>query len=356
MGVIPSISYQGEIPMPFTEHKGLLKHIENFFQTLLSLELEELEFKNLACLNCGFCCKYFSPISVNHEEILRLADFLKLTVKEFKKIYTVSHGGWPDGNTVLKDIPDETGKMTKCVFLKKEKDSNIHLCTVHKARPDACRAYYPSSIFLICRNLWRSKWEKINNVILFPEEMIVYILNEFPRGVEKDRLKYKDIPPLMTGIRLKYKDVPIIMNEISEIKKYIENHLSLKNLSDISYKTPQMTELGCVDCGNCCIFREHISIDREDIKKIADFLKCKRETIEKEYTQIYTDWDGEKLCLKKDSGVKRYMWCTFLDKKENEKFFCRIYPARPESCIKFVTGLEKRFCKSCKTLGVDKDI
>jgi len=209
-----------------------------------------------------------------------------MTTEEFKEKYTSSSGGWPEGNTILRVIPDETGKMTQCIFLKKEPHSEIHLCSVHLERPDACRAYKPSSLFLSCRNLWKAKWEKINNVVLMPEEMIIYILND---------------PPGLTGTKLKYRDVPVVMENVWNIKTYVEDFMPDIKKHEVSHIS---AELKCIRCGNCCIFRENIPLTVTDIKELAKFLNSDEETVRKEYTEIFTDWTGEKRRLKKREGTK----------------------------------------------------
>ena len=210
IGLIGSHKIYGNIYLPFKDHKELLKNVESFFKTLLSVEHDNLRFFDLSCFNCGFCCKYFSPIAVSHAEILNLSTYINLTIKEFKEKYTAIHPGWPNEGRVLKDVPDESGKMTRCIFLKKEYDGEIYLCSVHPARPQACKSYKPSSIYPTCRELWKAKWEKINSVTLFPEEMIIYLA---------DKTDY------LESVKIKYCDLPVIMKYTGNIRDYVNKFI-----------------------------------------------------------------------------------------------------------------------------------
>lgn len=77
--------------------------------------------KIIPCKRCGKCCEF--PVNVFDREILKISEYLKIPVEDFKKKY-FQHG---ITRNYLK-IP--------CPFLK---DNNI--CTIYPVRPKLCREY-----------------------------------------------------------------------------------------------------------------------------------------------------------------------------------------------------------------------
>lgn len=87
------------------------------------------------CKRCGFCCQGESTISLSEKEIIKIAEFLKLSKTEFLEKYTVKKGKF---RTELKV------KNGFCIFFdKKEK-----ICKIHPAKPEKCKEWpLVSSIF-----------------------------------------------------------------------------------------------------------------------------------------------------------------------------------------------------------------
>ena len=77
-----------------------------------------------SCQGCSRCC-YHKVIRVGPYEALRLARHLGISTTTFLREHTEA------GGTVLRTRPEDGG----CVFLGAEG------CTVHPARPLACRIY-----------------------------------------------------------------------------------------------------------------------------------------------------------------------------------------------------------------------
>lgn len=84
---------------------------------------EGLKFK---CTECGKCCTGAPGYVWVTEEMTAMADFLKLTLNEFKKLYVRRVG---QRYSLLES------KNYDCVFLKDKK------CHVYGARPKQCRTY-----------------------------------------------------------------------------------------------------------------------------------------------------------------------------------------------------------------------
>lgn len=85
---------------------------------------EGLRFK---CTECGQCCTGAPGYAwVTDEEIQAIADYLKLTVKEFGKRYL----RFAKGRYALVER-----KNYDCIFLKDKK------CTVYPVRPTQCRTF-----------------------------------------------------------------------------------------------------------------------------------------------------------------------------------------------------------------------
>lgn len=86
---------------------------------------EGLRFK---CTECGKCCTGFPGYAwVTEEEIHEMANFLKMSVKKFRKRYL----RLVKNRFALK----EDAVNYDCVFLKDNK------CSIYQARPKQCRTY-----------------------------------------------------------------------------------------------------------------------------------------------------------------------------------------------------------------------
>lgn len=83
-----------------------------------------LRFK---CTECGQCCTGAPGYAwVNQEEIQKIADYLKMTVKDFGKKYL----RYINGRYALIEK-----KNYDCIFLKDKK------CTIYPVRPTQCRTF-----------------------------------------------------------------------------------------------------------------------------------------------------------------------------------------------------------------------
>lgn len=93
---------------------------------------EGLRFK---CTECGKCCTGAPGyVWVNREEITEMATYLKITVKEFSRLYLRSI----HGKLSLKEKPH----TYDCIFLKNQK------CQLYSKRPVQCRTFpwWPSQL------------------------------------------------------------------------------------------------------------------------------------------------------------------------------------------------------------------
>lgn len=79
------------------------------------------------CLHCGACCRWEGPVRIREEEADRIAEFLKMDVRDFIALYTEL-------------LPDRTGlTLTEkpdgsCIFL----DEAGNLCLIHAVKPGQC--------------------------------------------------------------------------------------------------------------------------------------------------------------------------------------------------------------------------
>jgi hypothetical protein len=84
---------------------------------------------NFACTQCGKCCTGAPGyVWVTELEILGMAEFLKISVPDFKKFYTKRLG-----QKYL--LVERKSQGHSCVFYKDNR------CQVYAARPLQCRAY-----------------------------------------------------------------------------------------------------------------------------------------------------------------------------------------------------------------------
>ena len=79
------------------------------------------------CRMCGHCCQGQGGIVASASEQDRLANYLGISVEEFREKYTQPQGK----KTVLR-----CGEDGFCIFFAKKS-----ACTVHPAKPDVCRAW-----------------------------------------------------------------------------------------------------------------------------------------------------------------------------------------------------------------------
>ncbi|MBN1517731.1 YkgJ family cysteine cluster protein [Candidatus Sumerlaeota bacterium] len=91
--------------------------------------LDPDQFAQFVCQRCGNCCAIDGYVYVKVKEQIRIADYLELTLKEFRLQYCeyVQGEGW-----VLIDQPEST----KCIFLNDDRT-----CRVHPVKPDQCRNF-----------------------------------------------------------------------------------------------------------------------------------------------------------------------------------------------------------------------
>ena len=94
-----------------------------------------VEGSAIPCHRCGVCCERWQPL-VSTEEAARLAAFLRIGVEPFLDEYTSSYL-FDDAFRLLRR------KGEGCVFLGRD-ETGRSLCTVHPARPDACRDWIAS--------------------------------------------------------------------------------------------------------------------------------------------------------------------------------------------------------------------
>jgi hypothetical protein len=120
---------------------------------------------NFTCSQCGNCCTGGPGyVWISREEIVRLAEFLKITPQESVEKYCRKEGG----RFSLTEFRNEAGNYD-CVFLKEEKVrvpapggaagetvvQTRRRCTVYEVRPLQCRTwpFWPE-------NLWSKKtWD-----------------------------------------------------------------------------------------------------------------------------------------------------------------------------------------------------
>ncbi len=87
-------------------------------------ETHKKVFERTDCLACGNCCKSAPPL-VTSKDIKRIAHFLGLSPKSFKRKYVLQD---VDGSFSFNHVP--------CHFL-----GHDNVCSIYEARPTACRSY-----------------------------------------------------------------------------------------------------------------------------------------------------------------------------------------------------------------------
>jgi hypothetical protein len=114
------------------------------------------------------------------------------------------------------------------------------------------------------------------------------------------------------------------------------------NISDISndrISGQGTTVFPCFYCGVCCSdYQPHL--DTRESQMIADHLGMSLQKFLDECTD--PRWPGtETHLLRQVDGI-----CLFLERKEGKaKWLCRIHAFKPDACLQWAAGLEKKECR-----------
>jgi Fe-S-cluster containining protein len=85
---------------------------------------------HFSCTQCGKCCTGTTgSVEINEEEIEQMAQFLHLSIKNFKKLYIKKR----NNKSLLVEKKSPSG--FDCIFFQNNQ------CAVYKARPLQCRLY-----------------------------------------------------------------------------------------------------------------------------------------------------------------------------------------------------------------------
>lgn len=108
----------------FRNLSGRLKRKKPSDLDQITIELHDIAFSYIDCLDCGNCCKSISPL-LTDRDIQRMAVSLRMKPSEFTDRYL--H---------LDEEGDYVFRFTPCPFLGKD-----NCCSVYENRPRACREY-----------------------------------------------------------------------------------------------------------------------------------------------------------------------------------------------------------------------
>lgn len=105
-----------------------------------------------SCTQCGKCCTG-SPgyVWISDEEIAQMAEFLKLTIADFKRLYARRVGQ-------RFALVERKSKNHSCVFYENQK------CQVYAARPLQCRAYPFWQENLLSESNWKQTAEECEGI------------------------------------------------------------------------------------------------------------------------------------------------------------------------------------------------
>ena len=90
--------------------------------------------KVFECKMCGTCCRGEGGITVNNNEIRKIASFMNMKTESFTKAYTYEKNG---------HVSIRAGKDGYCAFFNKEAK-----CTIQSVKPEICRLwpFFPANI------------------------------------------------------------------------------------------------------------------------------------------------------------------------------------------------------------------
>jgi len=91
--------------------------------------------KKFVCKRCGTCCQGESTVSLSHEEVLNISNFLGLSMEKFLEDYTVKKG---ENRLEMKVVNNH------CIFF----DEKNKVCLIHPVKPKACKELpFPKAIW-----------------------------------------------------------------------------------------------------------------------------------------------------------------------------------------------------------------
>ncbi|MGD0551772.1 MAG: YkgJ family cysteine cluster protein [Sedimentisphaerales bacterium] len=194
------------------------------------------------CLQCGHCCAGPEQgyIWLSRPEIRRIADFLKMPVKELKQQFLRRVG--------LRMTIVEDPHTRDCVFLQQTKQGRG--CAIYEVRPAQCRNWPFWEHNLVSPDTWNSTGQTcpgINRGELHSPEQI--------RDKKKNRKWWRPVlPPQASlmgvapkGRRMEMRKNDQIIARVSEIYNWIEQQqLANKEIAGC-----------CAACGKCCDFEQY---------------------------------------------------------------------------------------------------
>lgn len=141
------VEREGEIfpnPVPINYTRELLESIRDLVKSLVTLEGEKhqqaVTEENPPCYLCGECCRVYS-VEINPLDVLRIADNLGMTEKEFREEYLIQpRFSWNPGDGILIKERNSISGRRECKFLEKKEDGFFY-CSIHEFKPEICGKY-----------------------------------------------------------------------------------------------------------------------------------------------------------------------------------------------------------------------
>lgn len=111
----------------------------------------------------------------------------------------------------------------------------------------------------------------------------------------------------------------------------------VENFENITISLDEPFQFHCTQCGKCCIHREDILLNPQDLFRIAKYLEQTLRDVVEHFCETYTGPDSRMpiVRLLPEGPTKR---CPFLVRNK-----CRIHEAKPVVCAMFPLGRGHRF-------------
>ena len=106
----------------------------------------------------------------------------------------------------------------------------------------------------------------------------------------------------------------------------------LDNLDNITIGVDEPFQFHCTQCGQCCIHREDILLNPQDLFRMARYLKQSPRDVVEHYCEVYTGADS-RMPIVRLLPEGPTMRCPFLVRNK-----CRIHEAKPTVCAMFPIG------------------
>jgi Fe-S-cluster containining protein len=109
------------------------------------------------CSNCGKCCtntSYMGTLQADGEDVKRWEREGRDDILRYVSVLGPDENPWGD---LWVDSENDFVEKLRCPFVRKVRNSNRYLCSIHETRPQVCRDYVPWEPGNLCETVTEPK-------------------------------------------------------------------------------------------------------------------------------------------------------------------------------------------------------